>query len=152
MKFIHYGHDCFCRYRFNHICNGEPQDTKPLTLRSTNKDTGGLWGSPYGQDSVHDWKSWWERHNQRSLNQVYFIFWLKPEAKILELNSPEDLQPWIRSDSPIQALDFEKITSQYSAILARYTLIEQLQETTFKGWNCETILVLDPKMIISPRD
>ena len=148
-RFIHYGSDCFCRFKFNPVINGLPGETKPgINYSSDQKKRGGLWASPFGENSQKDWKTWWEHHNDMALRQVRFIFWLTDDAKILRITSPEDIPAdLLRSDCDNKSIDFEAMARQYSAMWVDYSVIEKLQDSTFYGWECDTILVFDGKKV-----
>lgn len=151
-KFIHYGHDCFCRYRFQGVYNGPPGDTKPAKHYDTNGKRGGLWGSPFAAGGGLSWRQWWEQHNRRTLRQTWFLFWFKPAARILQIENPGDVADWIRSECPLNSLDFERIGHHFDAVAVNIETIKALASTTFSGWECDTIIVLNPKIVLFDPD
>lgn len=80
-KYIHYGSKHFEIDRFKQIKN-EPLFTKPI---------GGLWASKV--DDNYGWKNWCKRNRFR-IDELedYFIFTLKEDTRILEINSIKDLE------------------------------------------------------------
>jgi hypothetical protein len=140
LELIHYGHDKFDITKFDKIEN-------------TNwiKPKGGLWASPI--NSKWGWKDWCESENYCDLS-CYFIF--NYSGNILVINSKNSLNklPFYNPDISykfIFAIDFEKLSKEYDAIL----LTEQGQkETHFSlpknlcGWDCESICIFNPKGII----
>lgn len=146
-KYIHYGSDKFDPKRFTEIKNPKPLWVKPYS--------GGLWASPI--DSKFSWKDWCESE-QFELDRLKtsFIFDLSPKAKVLEIKGISDIEKAekqkliIRYNTAIPliryVIDFEKIKKKgYDVIL----FVEN-DETHFPlyGWDCDSILVLNKKVII----
>lgn len=157
MKLIHYSSTKFDRSRFTVIKN----------RALFNKPSGGLWTSPI--DSKWGWKDWCigEHFNIDKLNK-FFIIELKKDSKILKINSLDDLKK-----VPLQNLDdrvknypelkdvfysmnfpnYEKISKEYDAIhlteRGQYeTRLPPFGEPNLYGWDCETVLVMNPNCII----
>lgn len=145
IKCIVYGKSKFCPSKFD-----------PIKNRAWIKPKGGLWSSPI--DSKWGWKDWCESEefNIEKLSE-FFEFTFK--GKLLKIDSIEDASklPWIKhpgfelsfflSASP----DYEKIVKEYDGIL----LTEKGENQTrfakghsFYGWDCETVLIMNPSSII----
>ena len=140
------------------------------------KPRGGLWGSPV--DSDNGWKDWCELEEPDWINEDdYFDFKLKDDANILYLESLEDVKALVESHtewlftkadiaraenarfirhyymypdprmytSPSIYLDFEKMLKD--GIDAIEVKIFDLY-SVFYGWDCDTILVMNPKAIV----
>lgn len=140
MRYIHYGHNSFSRANFVKVEN-----------RSTwIKPRGGLWGSR--PDSEFNWKQWCIDNNV-FLEKLgdYFYFTLTSNAKILEVNDVNDLVvlPQIPGSEKLEAsvfLDYEKISQEYDAI--EVFLNGDLDfQSELCGWDCNSILVLNPDVI-----
>lgn len=153
--YIHYGSDEF-----------NPEKFKPIKnkLMST-KPEGGLWASPI--DSPQNWKNWCETEKfHLEKLQKSFTLQLRPNAKVLYINYAErlDLLP---KQKPLvglehfdnwDCLDFEKIAKKYDAIelsLSQETTRgqEYWKSLSYKlyGWDCDSILILNPKCIMEVK-
>lgn len=142
-KYIHYGSPKFDPKQFKQVKNCERPFVKPYS--------GGLWGSPI--DSENGWKDWCEGecYELDRLKQS-FTFDLSPKAKILEIKGMEDIKAAVKSGlmkktglfTDTFAPDFEKIAEKYDAIL-----FYENGETHYPlyGWDCDTIFVLNHKVI-----
>lgn len=147
-KYIHYGDTEFKRDRFEPIANRV----------CFNKPHGGLWASPCG--SKCNWYEWCidnDFHTDR-LND-YFIFALKDDARVLTIESRIDL---IRLKLNDLCLDFnscypftmdEEFYPDFEKLLdLGYDAIEVYIRNTIYwdlyGWDCDTLLVLNPDCVI----
>ena len=147
----------------------EPERFKPVSNGSmSNKPMGGLWASPV--DAEYGWRYWCraEDFHQENLKEA-FRFSLRPEARVLVIDSKEDLNNLpgrfflkdVGLSSSIYSnrasIDFERISQEYDAIF----LTEKGEEETrdwydedgfpqrdLCTWDCETLLVLNPGMVI----
>ncbi len=132
------------------------------------------WGSPI--DADFGWKEWCENEeflidNRYKSLEEYFsdnnkIFWtLKDNAKVLMINNINDLNTCIESqfiyydscDYFRHRWDFYQILRKgYSAIQLNDAAIghcfRSTVESIMNGWDCESIVVLDPSMIIQLFD
>lgn len=133
-------------------------------IEYSNKPSGGLWSSPYNEDS--EYKSDWLRfciQEDFSTDKINHgvLFTLKKDSRICVINSMEDLEKiyqlykgnGIEESLFLQkTLNFEKLASDYDAI---YLTDEGQWETRFPrdgmlgkginlyGWDVETLLVLN---------
>lgn len=139
MKYIHYGHDKFEPILFNAITN-VPMFTKPK---------GGLWGSR--KDSEYGWKECCKDLDIDINLESSFEFSLKPDARLLTIDSCEKLlglskfqikSTFLRNSF----LDFEKIAQEYDAI---EVLISEDADLYYElyGWDCDSILIMNPDVI-----
>ena len=114
-------------------------------LSPVNKPLGGLWASP--SNAGYGWRDW-------SINESFRLntlskctgFHLKDGSNILRLSSGDDItlmrEKYRANDGGI---DFERIARDYTAI----ELTEVNGETYYAlyGWDCESIVVLNPDAI-----
>jgi len=146
MKYIHYGHKAFSLNDFIDVSNEEYR----------NKPKGGLWASPI--DSKYGWKQWCEDEQFRECNdENSFIFELKPEAKIYQINCKEDILKLQKIEYAMMRSniypDFEQIKE--SGIDAIQFNLSNDNEGTFDdsmyfalyGWDCDSLLVLNKHII-----
>lgn len=150
IKYIHYGHSKFAPLLFKPVQN-------QLCLP---KPTGGFWASRTDSDS--GWAEWCG-NNDFHLEKLEekFIFTLKPESKILVIKSCEEVDklkkvyPLSQDTFPTGSnigilgwtyLDYEKIAADYDAIefFISWGLYQKLY-----GWDCDSLLVLNPDVIIA---
>lgn len=144
--FIHYGSKKYDTEHFTPIQN----------CYQRNKPIGGLWASdvnaPYG------WKTWCndnEFYPERNTEDNCFRFLLSDNAKILTLtcesdveNLPKLSEKRFSNNYP----DFEKIIEQGFDVID-YRLSEDIGYFgslyyALYGWDCDSILVLNPDVII----
>lgn len=146
-EFIHYGHDKFDKDLF-----------VPVKNIGFVKPVGGLWASPLY--SNHSWRDWCLRENFRTeiYFNIYFTFTVNKDAKVYTIDSLNHLRllsNYFDSMSNRNILDFELIAKEYDAIwlteegeiATRYT-----RPLTLYGWDCESLLVLNPNVIITNYD
>lgn len=147
--YIHYikenepGH--FDLLKFGAIKNRQIPWTKP-------EGDSGLWGSPV--DASFGWKEWNESEHYRDCKDEFsFKFRLKPGNKVLTLKTKSDIEgiPELGTTGfPLPILgdeyhpDFEKLAGMIDAIE-----IEDINPfyMSLYGWDCESILVLNPYII-----
>lgn len=144
-KYIHYGASNFNKAFFSPISN----------RYYFNKPDGGLWASPMISDS--GWKEWCESNSFR-LDKLseHFIFTLKDDANVLVIQSNTALAMldimgycidyFKKYDIHDQYyLDFEKLLSDgYDAI---QVFINNETYWSMYGWDCDSILILNPDCI-----
>lgn len=147
-KYIHYGHTYFDIELFKPTQN-IPMFTKP---------SGGLWGSPI--DATYGWKDWCRDNEVRGIDKNdCFEFQICSDSNVLDLFSIDDLvklpkQKGIIDIGSAKYLDFERIKSDgYDAIelhLSKDKSFAGLQNLyyTLYGWDCDSILVMNPNCII----
>lgn len=149
-EYIHYGSDHFDRNKFMPITNKSYPWAKPH---------GGMWSSPV--DSNDTWEDWCQG-NGVGLDKLdeQFRFILADSSRVLRINSNKDLdnlysQGYNRSnfdqypclvDDDQYYLDFEKILANgYDAI--QVTITNETYWSLY-GWDCDTLLVLNPDCVI----
>lgn len=152
MRFIHYGSDNFDINRF------EPVKNQPLR----NKPNGGLWASPVGAEL--GWKEWCEECEfDIERLERFFEFSLSDDAKVLEICKEEDIEElplYIEemAEKMIQRfgdafqtkpIDFEKLKEDgVDAVLFNLSADWRLRYGGFSGWDCDSILVMNPEVVI----
>lgn len=155
-KYVHYsrrGVNKFDRNMFIPVKN-EPMRNKP---------SGCFWGSPVDTDM--NWEHWCKNNDfatssLREENKI--VFTLTEDAKVLTIKSVNDLKdlPKLKTLMGMEKfytyLDFEEISKSYDAI----ELLLSEEEIDFSnhkitglyyelyGWDCDTILVMNPDVII----
>ena len=142
VTYIHYGHN---KFRI-------PDPIKNLDY--FDKPRGGLWASR--KDDEFGWKDWCEREefHLESFNQC-FEFTLKNSARILVLDCLDQLDSlpqindanhqFIKGDTFSECLlDFEKLAQEYDAI--ELTNIGAFYWALY-GWDCNSILIMNPDII-----
>ena len=132
----------------------------------------GWWGSPV--DAKYSWRDWCENEQWvpggRSIEEYFSddnkILWtLKEDTKILMINTPKDFETLrdnhyiiLQGDEyPSYTFDFNKVLEDgYSAVqlndgyIGHYFSrdIDHRLEILMNGWDCDSIVVLDPSKII----
>lgn len=138
MKVIHFSHS---NKLFN-IDNIEPIEN----CKWLNKPNGGLWTSPV--NSKYGWKDWNEYSNYLSVDNTipHVILKLKPNCKILEVNSVKDIDDKFMNKSSGK-INFEVISKEYDVFWLTYKCLNKVElgnpEACFYGWDCETVLLLN---------
>ena len=137
--YIHYGHKQFLKQRFTEIYNDW---VKPV---------GGLWASDV--NAKYGWKQWCENENFRECSEDNaFYFELAAGANVLHIRKKEDLNGLPRYNSEFQIadavyLDFEKLKdSGIDAVELHLSEDYQLYWALY-GWDCDSILILNPDII-----
>ncbi len=143
MQYIHYGDDDFDINKFIPISN-RSEATKPF---------GGFWGSRKNAD--FSWKEWCTEIDLKSKDLTKKIqFSLSNGAKILVINNIKLLDKLPQNEENhivnklFVTLDFEKLSKQYDAIEVLISEDERLYELLY-GWDCDSILVMNPNVIIT---
>lgn len=161
-EYVHYGSSEFLLSRFRRIQN------RPLFP----KPNGGLWASR--SDYPLSWKKWCKKENYNTWNlKESFSFHLDEKTRILTITSAEQLLSLPRcSFEKIKVkisknwefflevfeeinkskfyLDFEKISQDYDAIEVIISSDNLLDELLY-GWDCDSLLVLNPSVIIPKK-
>ena len=152
MRFIHYGSDSF------DINRVKPVQNQPLS----NKPIGGFWATPVGAEL--GWKEWCEEVGLETERlKSFFEFSLSEDAKVLEISKEEDIDAlplyieemaermMRRFGDAFQTkpIDFEKLIEDgVDAVLFNASADWRLSYGGFCGWDCDSLLVLNPKVII----
>lgn len=138
-EYIHYGSDKFDINKFNRI---NYKDVFPIR---TIKPYGGLWASPV--DSSWNWCDWCIQNdfNLDKLNE-YFKFKLKNDAKVLYVNSIDDIKKYYINTNGFDYIDFEHILLDcYDAM--EVTMNSEIYFTLY-GWDVDTLLIFNPNCIV----
>lgn len=142
LELVHYGASKYDPERFDPIQNSESRSNKPL---------GGLWASPVA--SEWGWVDFCERDGY--IYECDKSFTIRFIGKVFLIDSYEDMLklPWeicgyLRQDYTI---NFEKLY-EYDAI--HLTEAGQYdtrfpQAKSLRGWDCETVLIMNPNAIVS---
>lgn len=153
-EYIHYGHKYFNKKYFKPIVN-DYLWVKPM---------GGLWASPI--DAEYGWKDWCLDNDFRKCNEENsFKFTLTKDANICHIYSVNDLKDLPRQELPRDLyyttlgrciLNFESmVNSGYDAI--ELHLSEEKDRPkgimvglyyALYGWDCDSILIMNPDIII----
>ena len=154
MEYIHYGSS-----RFDPLL---VMDQSKTNMASINKPNAGLWASPVNSD--WGWKDWCESEQfYKNDFSKYFVFKLKPNAKILTIRSLKDwnlvlneildasLQDSLFLDMNIDKRNaiWDYISKSYDAILVimsdHYGSMHMSFE--FNSWDCDSIVVFNPEVV-----
>lgn len=146
MRYIHYGSAKYDPQKFEPISNA-PYFNKP---------NGGLWASPV--ESKFGWKQWCESEDYKSCTEEdSFCFSLKNEAKVLRIDAVQTAKELplqvTDMDSPIiHFYDFEQIKAEgVDAVEFIVSACPQLYWEMY-GWDCDSVIVLNPDVIIPEVD
>ncbi len=154
MKLIHYGAKSYKRDLFKSISD----------IPFSNKPDGGLWTSVIG--SEYGWKEWCE---ENSFGKLDSSFELEFEGSVMKIDSIADMNrlPWINSNGiDIDFVSFQALcvpTFYYDAIhltmlgeeRTRFPIstMKERERSKFSltrslyGWDCETVLIMNPNSI-----
>jgi hypothetical protein len=152
-KYIHYGNDHFDRDLFQPIKNDCIPWNKPMSHT-------GLWASPVNSDN--SWREFvmYSYTDRIPSLEKSFIFSLKENSKVLRIHNNTDLMEsfknpfitWTACGSLHSALgglkiDYEGLIKQgYDAI--EVYIADEETYFGFYGWDCDSLLVLNPDCII----
>lgn len=156
-EYIHYGHKEFNINSFNEVKN----ETAILWSKPR---TGGLWASSI--DAQYGWKQWCENNEFRECNEDNsFKFTLNKNANVFHIYSVKDLKnlPQLLkpSDSRLSTnecfIDFEN--TLHSGIDAIELHLSEENKDDYNnymdslyyalyGWDCDSILIMNPEIII----
>lgn len=142
MVLIHYGSSHFEMSRYHPI--------REWSVIGWTKPLGGLWTSPV--NSKFGWRQWCEANQYKDDFNEWFK--LKYNGNTIVIDSVKDLDklPWKTSEKILTYPRFEPLMEQgVDAIF----LTERGQWKTrlshpknLYGWDCETVLILNPKSIV----
>lgn len=144
----------FVKLRLRHYGNAHYNNKlfEPISdVPFRNKPLGGLWTSPV--DSEYGWKHWCEDEDFRDCEEY---FDLEFNGTVLEINSVEDMDllPWIESDG-MHFVSFQALCALGFSYDAIHLTVKGQEETRYThpkslyGWDCETVLVLNPGAILA---
>ena len=144
IEYIHYGSSAFELERFSRISNTQ-YFTKPH---------GGLWASR--ADALYGWKNFsYENHIDCDLYKN-FKFTLLDNANVVHIYSVKDLEslPQSKNEMGWVSLDFEKMLEDGIDAIELHLSEEHwngfLNSLYYKlyGWDCDSILIMNPDIII----
>ena len=136
--YIHFGSDKFDPERFCTVTN------------YLNKPKGGLWGSPV--DSKESWEHWCKKE-EFALDRLSasFRFQLTPAARVCHLYTSKDiiLLPILTHLFDTLVPDYEGMLREgWDAVELHFTDSDAKLFQMFRSWSCDSILVLNPKVIM----
>lgn len=111
------------------------------------KPEGGLWTSPV--TSLNSWEAFSCESGIPSVNHHKQLLHLTPCAKIITVTSAHDLARLpFRRDKP-NGVDWEILAKEYDAfwLTSEGMLDTILSDPHLCGWDCETVLVMNPYCI-----
>ena len=128
--------------------------TKIKNADCSTKPRGSLWAS--GTDVEYGWKDWCNAEEFRECKEENsFTFSLSPNANILYITSVNDLNglPTVEDKFGLNfsswvLLDFEKLSKEYDAIEVSISSDCDLYYKLY-GWDCDSIVVMNPDIIIN---
>ena len=145
-RYIHYGSSSFDINRFQPIKNEEWGGVKPR---------GGFWASAV--DAEWGWKQWCTSEEfWLDKLDANFEFSLSDDARVCHIKSVKDLEKlpeWKGLfKSTWYCIDFEKAMEKYDAIelhLSNEINDDYLNGLYFKlyGWDCDSILIMNPDIV-----
>ena len=145
--YIHYGSNKFSN-----------DEWEPIKNENWIKPHGGLWASAI--DAPYGWKDWNETSDYMKCEEENsFKFKLKPEAKILIIDSEKALEQLIPNKTYSMNgyvhgigsarqyyLNFETLSRRYDAIDFQLSKDHELYWLMY-GWDCDSILVMNKDII-----
>lgn len=148
-KYIHYGHTHFDKNLFVEIIN--------RTVFS--KPHGGLWASP--MNAEYGWKDWNDVNEFKDCDEENsFIFSLKEGANVVHIYSKEDLDKLPQTEKTIHywyCIDFEKLKNEGVDAIELHlsedrceNYCDRLYELLY-GWDCDSILIMNPDIVVEER-
>lgn len=145
MTLIHYGSNKFDPEKAKPVKNHRQPFTKP-------ENGSGFWTSPV--NSVYGWVRFCRdaEFETGSLDQ-YFLVQLSHAARVMTIKTESDLDRlvWIES-GPFAGIDFEAVAKDFDAIHLTWTgqlATRMTYPRNLYGWDCETVLILNPGIIIA---
>lgn len=131
----------------------------------------GLWASPV--EAAYGWKDWCKDNDFRECDENNaFYFELEKNAKVLEIRDEIDIKPYYEDNcmssmfklsiynggdeisqpfrtSVIGAIDYAKIVNDgYDAVELFQSQNWHLHDTVFNSWDCDSIVILNPYIIV----
>lgn len=150
--YIHYGNDHFDIVTMKSLIEDAE---KNRSLQFMNKCCG-IWASP--TDSNWTWKDWCESENFHTERlETHFTFTLKPEARVLYVESSDDVEEYTKPSSFEsfafrRYIDFDKIKKEYDALeICHDKDYNDLHYSYFYTWDVDSILVWNPDVIEERR-
>ena len=147
VTYTHFGHTKFDKENFKEIKN------RPMCI----KPSGGFWASR--TDAKYGWKEWNENNCFSACNNNNkIVFQLSDSTRVLELHTVDDAKRMKteyggKNDIPnlfdipfFMTIDFEKMKEDYDAV--EYFVSDDwgLYDEMY-GWDCDSILILNPDVV-----
>lgn len=139
--YVHYGHKQFLKQRFIEIRN---EWVKPI---------GGLWASDVNAE--YGWKQWNESENFRECSEdKAFYFDLAAGANVLHIRKKEDLDDLPKYQDIEFAigntayLDFEMLKDLGVDAIELHLSEDHRLYWVLYGWDCDSILILNPDVVV----
>lgn len=133
----------------------DPLKFKPIKNRpGRNKPEGGLWTSPFNPDTGSEWIEWMnaEHFNVPCKDSPITFLRVNNDGKFLVINTLNDLIEvlnifQIKSEFPV--LDYEELSRYVDGIYltSKGQWATRLTRPSLYGWDCETVLIMNPKVI-----
>lgn len=164
--FIHYGTAVFDPTRFKEVKNrSEFIVNKPIPHT-------GFWATLYQSPDMNSWKDWCEGNNFYTEKlKDFFTFFLKEDAKILEIQTQNDVDKFVRSkyqqkpvgyerrfyykdqEYPDAHPDFEMLSKDFDAMYVKeFGNVNSGTHWQFYGWDCDSLLIFNPQIIVKVGD
>lgn len=153
-EFIHFGYE-----KFNpSIINFRPQSA--LYMEKCVHKPIGLWASPRTNTEnkniyTSDWSEWCDENdfNTGSLNKG-FTFTLKGNAKILVINKPEDILPYVKETCEglnmfnLCEIDFERIYNEFDGMYVAFSEnYIKFHMSIFNGYDVDSLCIWNADVI-----
>lgn len=149
VEYVHYGHKEFSKELFQPIKNRE----------MFSKPTGGFWASRV--NALYGWKDWCKDNDFWDCREDNcFRFFLSENANVLTINSVDDLKGLPKAKQPIPVesslwdnyLDFEQLLlNGIDAVEVNISSDRNLYMVLY-GWDCDSILIMNPDIICVKED
>lgn len=137
LHLVHYGSEEFALSKFSPIAN------------YAHKPKGGLWASPV--DSKHSWKDWCIGE-QFGLSRLDISFEFIFDGNAFVIDGIKDCEKLMMAEvmPNYRVIDFERMSQSYDAIYmtARGEGDTRYSDYHLYGWDCESVLVMNPNVII----
>lgn len=139
-EYIHYGTDLF---------------RPDLVLREkhcvSSKPSRGIWASPI-RDSAYTWRDFCENEDFRVERlALSFKFFLKEEAKILEIHNMDDILPFVNGRPSIfeETINFKKLYESFDGMELFLSENWRFHDSIlFYAWDVDSIVIWNPDIII----
>lgn len=148
VTYIHYGHD---KYEYDKV--------QEYTGALRGKPDKGLWASRV--DANYGWKNWCKDNDYMTESlDTHFKFTLSDGANILEIHDEDDILPYIirnpygwkpkyNKTDLLDGIDREKLYEEYDGMeLFISDNYNTLHDGVFNSWDCDSICVWNPEVII----
>jgi hypothetical protein len=137
----------------------DPLKFNPIKNRpGSNKPEGGLWSSPFNPDTGSEWIEWMnaEHFNIPCKDSLITFLRVNNDGKFLVINTLNDLIDilnifQVKSEHEYYdpVLDYEELSMHVDGIYltSKGQWATRLTRPSLYGWDCETVLIMNPKVI-----